>query len=75
PIVVLAELGGDGSAVYVRDEGPGFDPASVPPQRRGLRDSILTRMARVGGQATVESAPGEGTEIALRLPANDRGAR
>lgn len=75
PIVVFAELGADGSGVYVRDEGPGFDPGAVPLRHRGVRDSILTRMASVGGSATVESTAGEGTEVALRLPAAGRASR
>jgi len=39
----------------------------VPAERRGIRDAIVGRMAAAGGSATVESAPGEGTEVALRL--------
>jgi signal transduction histidine kinase len=53
--------------VFVRDEGPGFDPASVPAERRGIRDAIVGRMAFAGGQATVDSVPGEGTEVAMRV--------
>lgn len=74
-IVVFAELGAGGSEVYVRDEGPGFELDAVSPHRRGVRDSILARMSSVGGSATIESAAGEGTEVALRLPAHGRGAR
>jgi signal transduction histidine kinase len=53
--------------VFVRDEGAGFDLEAVPPERRGIRDAVIGRMAAIGGRATVESAPGEGTEVALRL--------
>ena len=59
-------------AVYVRHEGPGFDLDAVGPERRGVRDAIVGRMAAIGGQATVESAPGDGTEVVLRLPAAHR---
>ena len=55
--------------VFVRDEGPGFELAEVPTERRGVRDAIIGRMAAVGGSATVESAAGEGTEVALRIGA------
>jgi signal transduction histidine kinase/phage shock protein PspC (stress-responsive transcriptional regulator) len=55
-------------AVFVRDRGTGFDPAAVPGDRRGLRDSVVGRLTRLGGTATVRSAPGEGTEVELCLP-------
>ena len=53
--------------VFVRDRGPGFDPAAVPADRRGVRESIVGRMERHGGRAVVHTAPGEGTEIELVL--------
>jgi signal transduction histidine kinase len=55
-------------SVFVRDRGAGFDPAAVPPDRRGLRDSVTGRLSRLGGTADVRSAPGEGTEVELSLP-------
>jgi signal transduction histidine kinase len=53
--------------VFIRDRGPGFDPASVAGDRRGVRDSIVGRMERHGGRARVTSAPGGGTEVELLL--------
>src|SRR3712207_682372 len=55
-------------SVYVRDRGKGFDPAEVPDDRRGLRDSVSGRLTRLGGTAVVRSAPGDGTEVELVLP-------
>jgi signal transduction histidine kinase len=55
-------------SVFVRDRGAGFDPATVPTDRRGLRDSVTGRLTRLGGTAVVRSAPGEGTEVELCLP-------
>ncbi|HEY0506733.1 MAG TPA: PspC domain-containing protein [Blastococcus sp.] len=55
-------------SVFIRDRGAGFDPSSVPDDRRGLRDSVSGRLARLGGRAEVRSAPGEGTEVELMLP-------
>ena len=52
----------------VVDDGPGFDPATVPPHRYGLRESIHGRMAAVGGRADVRSSPGAGTRIRLEWP-------
>ena len=54
--------------VYVRDRGPGFDTTTLPGDRRGVRESIVGRMARHGGRATIHSAPGAGTEVELTLP-------
>jgi signal transduction histidine kinase/phage shock protein PspC (stress-responsive transcriptional regulator) len=64
---VYAESGAGRTQVFVRDRGPGFDPAAVPGDRRGVRDSIVGRMQRHGGRARVASAPGGGTEVELVL--------
>jgi signal transduction histidine kinase/phage shock protein PspC (stress-responsive transcriptional regulator) len=53
--------------VFVRDRGVGFDPAAVPADRRGVRDSIIGRVARHNGHAAVHSTPGGGTEVELIL--------
>ncbi|MFT4211728.1 MAG: PspC domain-containing protein [Microbacterium sp.] len=54
--------------VYVRDRGPGFDLDVVPDDRLGVRESILGRMRRAGGSATVRAgAGGVGTEVHLRF--------
>jgi signal transduction histidine kinase len=68
PATVYAEVDEDQVEVNVRDRGRGFDPDAVDPDRHGVRQSIVARMAAVGGSATVRSAPGEGTEIRLVLP-------
>jgi signal transduction histidine kinase len=56
--------------VFVRDRGPGFDPDAVPGDRRGVRESIVGRMARHGGEAVVHAAPGAGVEVELRMSRN-----
>ena len=66
-VSVYAEAG-DALSVFVRDRGVGFDPASIPSDRQGLRGSIVARMASVGGSAVVHSSPGNGAEIELTLP-------
>ncbi len=53
---------------YVRDRGRGFDPSSVPPDRRGIADSIRGRIERHGGTVEILTAPGEGCEIRIRMP-------
>jgi signal transduction histidine kinase len=60
--------------VFVRDRGRGFDPAAVPDDRLGVRESIIGRMRRSGGRATVQAgAGGVGTQVHIRYPAE--GAR
>ena len=54
--------------LYLRTEGgPGFDPDAVPEDRRGVRESIVGRMRRHGGDAVVHTGVGAGTEVELRL--------
>ena len=67
PVALYAEVDAERIEVFVRDRGPGFDPAAVPDDRRGVSESIVGRMERNGGRAVVHSAPGEGTEIELVL--------
>ncbi|MGH2916367.1 MAG: sensor histidine kinase [Solirubrobacteraceae bacterium] len=67
PALVFCEIAGGRAEVFVRDQGPGFDPETVASERRGIRDAIIGRMALVGGHATIESSPGEGTEVALSI--------
>jgi signal transduction histidine kinase len=64
---VYAESDPGRTQVFVRDRGPGFDPAAVQGDRRGVRDSIVGRMQRHGGRARVANAPGGGTEVELVL--------
>lgn len=54
----------------VRDEGPGFDPATVRPDRgRHVGLGLLRERARLsGGSLEVDSRRGEGTTLTLRLP-------
>jgi signal transduction histidine kinase len=54
-------------AVAVVDQGKGFDPDGGTGY--GIQHSILARMREVGGQATVDSHPGQGTRVDLRWPA------
>jgi signal transduction histidine kinase len=67
PVSVYAEVGEERVEVFVRDRGPGFDPGAVPADRRGVRESIVGRMRRHGGDAIVHTGAGTGTEVELRL--------
>ncbi|HEX2155017.1 MAG TPA: PspC domain-containing protein [Acidimicrobiia bacterium] len=70
-VSVYAEAGERQIDVWVADLGKSFDPEAVPADRRGLKDSIHGRMARVRGGASVDARPGEGTEIHLWAPRTD----
>ncbi|HET7652130.1 MAG TPA: PspC domain-containing protein [Acidimicrobiales bacterium] len=65
---VYAEVEPAAVTVFVRDTGAGFDPAAVPPDRRGIAESIVGRVARAGGTATVRSTAETGTEVELAMP-------
>ncbi|MET0854796.1 MAG: ATP-binding protein, partial [Microterricola sp.] len=58
-----------GVRLEIADTGIGFDVDKTPSARIGLRVSILERIAAVGGESTVHSAPGAGTTIVLEWPA------
>jgi signal transduction histidine kinase len=65
---VYLETSSDGIDVYVRDRGAGVDLAKLPKDRLGIRESIIGRMTRAGGTATVKpGAGGRGTEVHLHL--------
>jgi signal transduction histidine kinase len=64
--VVRCSVSGDTLVIVVEDDGTGFDPASVR-LGRGIRHSIGGRVERLGGSAFVESIPGAGTRVTLKL--------
>ncbi|MBT2514444.1 ATP-binding protein [Arthrobacter sp. ISL-30] len=69
-VSVYLESSPAGSEIFVKDRGHGFDPESVPDDRLGVRESIIGRMKRHGGSATIISGS-DGTEVRLRLPVEE----
>jgi signal transduction histidine kinase len=67
-VSLFAEVEPAAVSLFVRDRGQGFDPETVPGDRKGLAESVHARMARRGGSATVRSVRGEGTEVSLTMP-------
>lgn len=53
--------------VEVRDNGRGFDPTDPFPGHLGLH-SMRERVTKVGGFLVIESTPGQGTCVGVRLP-------
>jgi signal transduction histidine kinase len=58
--------------VTIRDDGPGIADGRLAEAaaagRLGVSHSIHGRLRDLGGSASISSAPGEGTEVELRLP-------
>jgi signal transduction histidine kinase len=65
-VSVYIESGAGSVDVFVRDRGPGFDIDALPEGRLGVRESIIGRMRRAGGRATV-TARDSGTEVHLTV--------
>lgn len=65
-VSVYIESGAGSVDVFVRDRGPGFDIDALPEGRLGVRESIIGRMRRAGGRATV-TARDTGTEVHLTV--------
>jgi signal transduction histidine kinase len=70
-IALYAEVEPSSVSLFVRDVGIGFDLEAVGADRKGISCSIVERMARYGGTATIRSTPGSGTEVELSLPRGD----
>ena len=64
---VYAEVDDDAMEVFVRDRGGGFVLDDIPADRMGVRGSIIERLRRAGGNATIRSAPETGTEVRLEM--------
>jgi len=54
--------------VYVTDQGKGFDLDKVAPDRKGIAESIKSRVENAGGTVEINSEPGDGTEVVMRMP-------
>jgi NarL family two-component system sensor histidine kinase LiaS len=67
-IEVTLRQDADGVLLQIRDDGRGFDPEMIQPGV-GLR-SMRERLAALGGEFSVVSAPGEGTIITTTVGRN-----
>jgi PAS domain S-box-containing protein len=68
------EIRRDGGAVCatISDDGAGFDPEAVAGARSGHLGlaGMRTRAERFGGRLEIESAPGAGTRLQIKVPLN-----
>ncbi|WAC56504.1 sensor histidine kinase [Gordonia sp. SL306] len=65
--VVGGDFACDAVRVTITDDGVGFDPGSVAPERYGIATGIRGRMASLpGGMAQIISAPRRGTTVVVQ---------
>ena len=64
---VFVENDGRTLSAFVRDRGRGFDLDTVGEDRMGVKGSIIDRMRRHGGSATIRTGPDIGTEVRLEV--------
>ncbi|WP_030438921.1 HAMP domain-containing sensor histidine kinase [Actinoplanes subtropicus] len=66
-VVRLADAGGGRIELSVRDDGAGFDPGRAA-ERHGMGLGLMReRVAELGGELRVESAPGRGATVRVTL--------
>lgn len=80
-VVTVAFLGSE-VALDIYDDGIGFDPAGLTARMQARTDgtgygirSLQQRVRALNGSLDLESAPGEGTVVAVRLPLNETPGR
>lgn len=71
-VLVQVSRSGDELEIEIEDDGRGFDPDGLDTAESGGRGlgllGIRERMELLGGSARIESSPGHGTRIILRVP-------
>ena len=68
-VEIILERRPDHVSLIVEDDGVGFDPGGVDADRRGFGLlGMQERAALVGATLQIESAPGEGTTVLVRMP-------
>jgi len=69
---ILVEDAPDAVTVSIRDDGPGIAPGRLDEAakagRLGVAQSIRGRIHDLGGDVSIVSEPGRGTEIELHVP-------
>ena len=72
-VAVLLEHREDGFVLVIEDDGRGFDVAAIRSEGAGLGlINMRERAQLLGGTLEIETDPGKGTSIFLRVPHTDR---
>ena len=67
-VTVYLESTDDRVSIDVTDRGPGLDLSALPEGRMGVTESILGRIERAGGTASIKPGPGgAGTSVRLTV--------
>jgi signal transduction histidine kinase len=69
--VRVTVCGADAVELTVSDDGHGFDPSAVAPERLGIL-TMRERAAGIGARLTVDSDPDRGTVVSLAWPGDGR---
>jgi signal transduction histidine kinase len=64
---------GDALTLAVSDDGAGFDSAAASPEAHWGMQTMRERAAAIGADLRLESAPGRGTRVVVRLPRTQEG--
>jgi signal transduction histidine kinase len=76
-VTIFGEADGEQLVLSIRDDGVGFDVGAARDAadgHYGISRSIRGRIADLGGDVRIDSAPGRGTEVEIRLPATAEGS-
>jgi len=66
---VASRFDGSSIEITVQDEGPGFNPHLIDQEMSGLGlNGLRERIDSTGGEFRIDSAPGRGTRLIMRLP-------
>jgi signal transduction histidine kinase len=73
-VAMSLRAGPQGVELCIKDDGRGFDPASIASDHFGLR-IMRERLDTIGATLTVDSAPGRGTQVVVHWtdPATSEG--
>lgn len=67
--VVTVDVHDDETTFAISDDGRGFDPDGLPPEKQGFGlHTMRERSEQARGRLSIESAPGRGTRVTVTLP-------